>query len=63
MKESDLQVYYHDLQKRYNNMDTDPDVQRVDYQIMAHNALTVLERIIDEGMDNKQKDETRQQKH
>ena len=54
MKKSDLQVYFHDLQKRYDNMDTDPDVQRVDYQIMAHNALTVLERTIDEGLDDDQ---------
>lgn len=55
MKKSDLQVYFHDLQNRYDNMDTDPDVQRVDYQVMAHNALTILERIIDEGLDDEQK--------
>lgn len=54
MKKSDLQVYFHDLQKRYDNMAPDPDVQRVDYQIMAHNALTVLERIVDEGLDDDQ---------
>ena len=54
MKKLDLQVYFHDLKKRYDNMDTDPDVQRVDYQVMAHNALTVLERIIDEGLDDDQ---------
>ena len=55
MKKSDVQVYFHDLQNRYDNMDTDPDVQRVDSQVMAHNALTVLERIIDEGLDDEQK--------
>ena len=55
MKKADLQVYFHDLQKRYDNMTSDPDVQRVDYQIMAHNALTVMKRIIDEGLDDEQK--------
>lgn len=55
MKKSDLQVYFHDLQKRYDNMTSDPDVQRVDYQIMAHNALTVLKRLVDEGLDDEQK--------
>lgn len=55
MKKADLQVYFHDLKKRYDNMDTDPDVQRVDYQVMAHNALTVMKRIIDEGLDDEQK--------
>ena len=55
MKKADLQVYFHDLQKRYDNMTPDPDVQRVDYQIMAHNALTVMKRIIDEGLDDGQK--------
>lgn len=54
MKKADLQVYFHDLQKRYDNMTPDPDVQRLDYQIMAHNALTVLERIVDEGLDDDQ---------
>ena len=55
MKKADLQVYFHDLQKRYDNTAPDPDVQRVDYQVMAHNALTVLKRLVDEGMDDEQK--------
>lgn len=55
MKKADLQVYFHDLQNQYDNMDTDPDVQRVDYQVMAHNALTVLKRLVDEGLDDEQK--------
>ena len=54
MKKADLQVYFHDLQKRYDNTAPDPDVQRVDYQVMVHNALTVLERIVDEGLDDDQ---------
>ncbi len=63
MKKSDLQVYFHTLRKRFGNMLYDPEVQRLDYQILADNALVVLERIVDEGLDNEEKAETEQQKN
>lgn len=51
MKKSELKMCFKDLRDRMDNVSTDPDVQRLDYQIIAVNALTVIKQVIDTGME------------
>lgn len=54
MKKSDLQVYFYTLRKRFDNMLYDPKIQWSDYQRLASDALVVLGKAVDEGLDDDQ---------
>ena len=54
MKKADLQVYFYTLRKRFDNMLCDPKIQWSDYQRLASDALVVLGKTVDEGLDDDQ---------
>lgn len=54
MERSKLWACFHDIKERYDNVSLDPEVQRVDYQIMVADALTVLKQVIDTGLNDEQ---------